>query len=104
MTARRDCGAHRTSGSKTILVRVRVLDGLKDRFGSSQLRLDIPVGLSAAEAVGSLLLRYPKRAEDPGSPPIIAFLNGRNVDVLTPEEAALEDGDELLLTTPIGGG
>ena len=70
----------------------------------SDVSLDIPAGLSSAEAVGRLLLRYPARIVAGESPPIIAFLNGRNVDVLTPEEAALEDGDELLLATPIGGG
>ncbi len=91
-----------------IRIAVRLLGELAARFGGRDLDLEVPVEASVDEALRMLLSRADVEAEAGGQPLVrehlVAFLNGRNVDLLTPSERRLHEGDLLLITRPIGGG
>ena len=92
-----------TSERKPIVVGVRVFGELRKRFGGASLRLEMAEGATADEVIGLLERRHHSGTASTALP-VVAFLNGRNVDALSDGECRLRNGDVLVLTYPIGGG
>ena len=89
-------------------ITIRLLGELAARFGARDLELGVPAGAPVDEALRLLLCHAGVDAGTGGRllvrEPLVAFLNGRNIDLLTPSERRLREGDLLLVTRPIGGG
>ena len=86
-------------------VTIRALGEIRTRLGKADRRIVVPAGTSARQAVDSFLReRLPGKSDSDLEFTVVIFLNGRNIDTLSVEDARLRSGDVLLLTTPVGGG
>ena len=94
-----------------VRIKVRVLGELATDFGRRDLDLELPTPSTARDALRCLLSEFRRSSDDPmvnseqrEDRQLVAFLNGRNIEILTPAEERLREGDLLLITRPIGGG
>jgi molybdopterin synthase sulfur carrier subunit len=95
-----------------IQVKVRTILELKKIFGQGQFEESLADG----STVGDFLLQITKNWSDekasrlfePGTskllPHIQLMVNGRSIRILDNFETELEDGDELTILPPVGGG
>lgn len=93
-------------------VTVRSIGPLRQVLGGAELELAVPEGSTMsgllarlAEEKGPEMARYVVKAMEPSAyAPLRVVVNGR--DILPPQyqEAALTEGDDILLFTPIAGG
>lgn len=79
-------------------VTVRLFAILRERAGQSQIDLDVPDGVTAAEAVAELSRQLPMPVAESRS---IAYAVNR---AYVPAATVLRDGDELALIPPVSGG
>jgi molybdopterin converting factor small subunit len=94
-----------------VRIKVRVLGELAAEFGERDLDLELPASSTARDALRRLLGEFRRSTDDPAAGrgqqvggQVVAFLNGRNIEILSPAEERLLEGDLLLITRPIGGG
>ena len=93
-------------------VKVRTIGLLKALFGLGELELVLPDGAT----VGALLARLAETYGEPAAghltrtaganehPSLRIMVNGRDIDVLNGRQTPLDDGDDVLILTPIAGG
>jgi molybdopterin converting factor small subunit len=95
-----------------MVVTVRTVGLLKSLFGRGELQLTLAVGATVDEALAALAAAFGERvalhlAEAPplsSHPPLRVMVNGRDIAVLGGRQAVLQDGDDVLVLTPIAGG
>lgn len=95
-----------------MIVTVRTIGLLKALFGSGELEVTLPPGGTVDEVLSSLARRYGDRAaalfaqtgEATAQPSMRVMVNGRDIAVLGGRQAVLQDGDEVLVLTPMAGG
>ena len=93
-------------------VKVRTIGLLKSLFGRGDLELVVPEGSTVADLLAKLAEMFGDQVavhfREPESeavhPPLRVMVNGRDIAVLGGRQAALQDGDEVLVLTPIAGG
>lgn len=93
-------------------VKVRTIGLLRSLLGRAELDVTLPEGgtvadllAALAEACGEQVAPHfaePQTAT--GHPPLRVMVNGRDIAVLGGRRAVLQDGDEILMLTPIAGG
>ena len=93
-------------------VKVRTIGLLRSLFGRAELDVALPEGGTVADLLASLADAFGEQAAShlvepktaAGHPPLRVMVNGRDITVLGGRQAVLQDGDEILVLTPIAGG
>ena len=95
-----------------IRVKVTAFSVLKEVFGSGSVQIEIEDGATVADLISGLSRRYGKSFEEKTSRSLgqalrerlNLFLNGRIVKMPENLNLKLEDGDEVIVLQPVGGG
>lgn len=96
----------------SIRVKVRTILEFTKIFGRSQFEMSLPDGSSIDDFLDELIDTWgdelaSRLFEPEGSgllPHIGLMVNGRSIRLLNNLETILQDGDEILLLPPVGGG
>jgi MoaD family protein len=95
-----------------VTVKVRTIGLLRSLLGRAELDVALPEGGTVADLLAALVQTYGEQVaphfvepEDAAvHPPLRVMVNGRDITVLGGRQAVLQDGDEILVLTPIAGG
>jgi molybdopterin converting factor small subunit len=95
-----------------VKVRVRTIGLLKALFGLGELEVILPDGATVDALLGRLAETYgepaaghlTRPAEGTGHPSLRVMVNGRDIAVLDGRQTPLDEGDDVLILTPIAGG
>lgn len=96
----------------SIKVTVRPVAQFRQVIGQTDIEMTLAEGstvqqllLAMAEQWGDAMKAYVSAASGPSShPPLRVLVNGRDVGIARRDEVVLQDGDNLLMFTPVGGG
>ena len=95
-----------------ITVRVQTIGLLKSLLKQGELDVALPEGSTVHDLLAGMAATYGEQVavhfaepEDAAAhPPLRVMVNGRDIAVLGGRQAALADGDVILVLTPIAGG
>lgn len=79
-------------------VTIKLFASYRERVGSSEVRVEVPDGVTAGYLAQEVVRRYPGLIEDPSR--LVMAVNQEYQDHLY----GLEDGDEVALIPPVSGG
>jgi molybdopterin converting factor small subunit len=93
-------------------VKVRTIGQLKALLGRGEFDVAVPDGATVGDVLALLAEKYGRTVaqhlEAPAAagahPPLRVTVNGRDIAVLDDRDTVLQDGDDLLILTPIAGG
>ncbi len=77
---------------------VRLFALYRERAGTKEFSLELPVGSTVADLTDAVRLRYPRLA-----PPDVKIVVAVNADYAEPEDP-LKPGDDVCLIPPVSGG
>ncbi len=79
-------------------LKVRLFALYRERAGTREFSLDLPVGATVADLTDAVRLLYPRLA-----PPDVKIVVAVNADYADPEDV-LQPGDDVCLIPPVSGG
>jgi molybdopterin synthase sulfur carrier subunit len=95
-----------------VKVTVRSIALIKSLLGQGELQVELPAGTTVDDLLGhlaaargsELAAHLAKPAEASAHAPLRVMVNGRDIAALADRQTVLEDGDDVLVFTPIAGG
>ena len=82
----------------TLNVVVKLFASYKEKAGTSEIRLELPEGITVGEFAREVLARHPNIIKDPSR--LVVAVN----DEFRDHDYILSDGDEAALIPPVSGG
>jgi molybdopterin synthase sulfur carrier subunit len=95
-----------------VSITIRTIIGLKEILGQEVIEFHIPEGTTVKSLIALMVDKWGARLasyfsdaeEDRPLPKIRILVNGRDIGFLKGMETELQDGDEVLMLPPVGGG